>query len=255
MPTLSEARGPDDMRLYAVGDVHGRLDLLRDMHARIGADLAARPCRAFHVVHCGDYIDRGPDSRGVIAQLAEFCADGDAVCLAGNHDLFLWSFLHDPAAVGDVWLSNGGEETLASWGVESIGSRGPLPFAAIRDALDAALSDEERAFFAALEDSLCERWGDFLFVHAGVRPDLPLERQRRVDLFTIREPFLSHEGDFGLVVVHGHTISAEPAIRRNRVGIDTGAWRSGRLTCFVVDGAEKGFLEPEGYAPLPDAPR
>ena len=253
MPTLATARGPEELRLYAIGDVHGRLDLLRDIHARIAADLVARPCRRFRVVHCGDYIDRGPESRGVVDHLIEFCADGDAVCLAGNHDLYPLAFLRRPDRAGDHWLSFGGVETLASYGVESWGRRGPRPFRDIRDDFDDAIPESHRTFFESLP--LIERHGDFLFVHAGIQPDRRIEKQTVADVTCIREPFLSHEGDLGAVVVHGHTVVREPAVRRNRVGIDTGAYDTGRLTCFVIEEASKGFLEPDGYAPLPAPPR
>jgi serine/threonine protein phosphatase 1 len=249
MPFLGDASGPEGLRLYAVGDVHGRLDLLRDAHARIGADLARRPCPSFRIIHLGDYIDRGPDSAGVIDRLIEVCGDGDGVCLAGNHDVLVPAFLADPEEAGDFWLTYGGEETLASYGVDPL-SPALLnrPFRVIRDAFAAALPARHRAFFDSLP--FLERQGDFLFVHAGIRPGLRLERQTPRDLTFIREPFLSHEGDFGVVVVHGHTIVREPEVRPNRVGIDTGAFRTGRLTTFVVEGRETGFLEPEGYAPL-----
>jgi len=252
MPFLADARGPDDLRIYAVGDVHGRLDLLRDLHARIAADLVGRPCRAFRVIHLGDHIDRGPDSAGVVAHLIEFCRDGDAVCLAGNHDLFVTAFLSDPRDIGADWFSYGGVEALRSWGVEGASPRlGGKAMRALRDAFAAALPAEHLRFFETLPFS--ERHGDYLFVHAGVRPGVALDRQKVGDVTCIREPFLGHEGDFGAVVVHGHTITPRPAIRRNRVGIDTRAYGGGPLSCFVIDGAEKGFLEPEGYAPLDPA--
>jgi serine/threonine protein phosphatase 1 len=252
MPFLAEAAGPDDLRLYAVGDVHGRLDLLRDLHARVASDLIARPCRRFRVIHLGDYIDRGPDSRGVVDHLIEFRRDGDAVCLAGNHDLYLPAFLRDPRDIGEHWFSFGGVEAVRSWGVEGASPRlGGKAMKALRDAFAAALTDAQRAFFETLP--FCERHGDFLFVHAGVRPGVALDKQKVADLTYIREPFLTDERDHGAVVVHGHTITPRPAVRRNRVGIDTKAYGGGPLTCFVVDGPDKGFLEPEGYVPLDPA--
>ena len=245
MPLLRDARAPDGLRLYAIGDVHGRLDLLREMHARIAADLVRRPCRAFRVIHLGDYIDRGPDSAGVIAHLHEFCRDGDAVCLAGNHDRFLLGFLDKPADWGAVWLDNGGVAALASWGVDAGLSR---PLKALRAELEAALPAEHRAFMAAMP--LTERHGDYLFVHAGLRPGVALAKQKPRDLTGIREPFLDWDGDHGVIVVHGHTPGPEPVVRPNRIGIDTKAFASGVLSCLVLEGAEKGFLAPEGHAPL-----
>jgi serine/threonine protein phosphatase 1 len=249
MPFLADAAGPADLRLYAIGDIHGRLDLLRDLHARIAADLVARACRSFRVIHLGDYIDRGPDSAGVVEHLIEFCRDGDAVCLAGNHDLYLPAFLRDPRDIGEHWFSFGGVEALRSWGVDGASpTLGSKSMKALRERFAAVLPDSHRAFFETLP--FMERHGDFLFVHAGVKPGVALEKQKVGDLTFIREPFLSHDGDFGAVVVHGHTIVPRPAIRRNRVGIDTKAYGGGPLTCFVAEGRDKGFLEPGGYVPL-----
>ncbi len=245
MPLLRDARAPEGLRLYAIGDVHGRLDLLRLVHARIAADLVRRPCSAFRVIHLGDYIDRGPDSAGVIAHLIEFCRDGDAVCLAGNHDLFLMGFLAKPADVGAIWLDNGGVAALASWGVDAELSKS---LKTLRAEFEAALPSDHRAFFEAMP--LSEQHGDYLFVHAGLRPGAPMRKQKAAELTGIREPFLSWEGDHGFVVVHGHTPGPAPVVRPNRIGIDTKAYASGVLTCLVLEDAEKGFLEPGGYIPL-----
>lgn len=247
MPTLESARAPDGVRLYAIGDIHGRLDLLRAVHARIAADLVSRRCERFRVIHLGDYIDRGPDSAGVVEHLVEFMRDGDAVCLRGNHDQFVPTFLADPVATGEAWMRFGGDAALASWGVDASDMR-LRSMRALRDAFAAALPSRHRSFFDALPHF--ERHGDYLFVHAGLRPGVPLTRQRPADMMTIREPFLSSSADFGLVIVHGHTTVPEPVLRPNRVQIDTKAWSSDRLTCLVLEGAEKGFLEPDGYAPL-----
>ncbi|NCO16293.1 MAG: serine/threonine protein phosphatase [Alphaproteobacteria bacterium] len=249
MPLLKDARTPEGLRIYAIGDIHGRLDLLRAAHARIAADLVRRPCPRYRVIHTGDYIDRGPESAGVIAHLIEFTRDGEAVCLAGNHDLFLTAFLKKPADFGSQWLANGGVEALASYGVEAatpgIGLRS---MKAIRKALAAALPPEHLAFFEGLK--LCEQHGDYLFVHAGVRPGVALRKQKTFDLTFIREPFLSDPRDHGFVVVHGHTTAPAPVIRPNRIGIDTKAYASDVLTCLVLENGEKGFLDDEGYAPI-----
>jgi serine/threonine protein phosphatase 1 len=246
LPFLRDARAPAGLRLYAVGDVHGRLDLLRDLHARIAADLVRRPTQAFRIIHLGDYVDRGPDSAGVIAHLVEFCRDGDAVCLGGNHDAMVRDFLRKPASCGEQWLANGGDETLASYGV-------PTPPGAtlktLRKALEDAMPPEHRAFFESLP--LTERHGDYLFVHAGVRPGVAMKKQKEQDLLWIRDPFLTSAADHGAVVVHGHTITPEPVVRPNRVGIDTKAWATGRLTCLTLEDDRKGFLTPDGYADIP----
>ncbi len=251
MPFLADARAPEGLRLYAIGDIHGRLDLLRAMHVRIAADLVRRPCGAFRVIHLGDLIDRGPDSAGVIEHLIEFNRDGDAVCLCGNHDLYMTAFLDDPHKAGEHWLAFGGVEALESYGVQAhapgVGMR---PFKTLRRALAAALPDAHRAFLRSLP--FMERHGDYVFVHAGLRPGIAIPKQKIGDLVMIREPFLSHRGDFGAVVVHGHTTSPDVVVRPNRIGVDTKAYASGLLSCVVLEGASKGLLGPGGYAPLPE---
>lgn len=250
MVTVSTARAPDGLRLYAIGDVHGRLDLLREMHGRIATDLGRRPCRRFRVIHLGDYIDRGPDSAGVVERLIDFVQDGDGVCLAGNHDLFLRDFLTDPDRVGEVWLRYGGVAALASWGVDVDGDAlRNRPLRTVHAALEARLPDAHRAFFTGLP--LFEQHGDYVFVHAGIRPGQPLHKQREADLTGIRTPFLDHAGDFGFVVVHGHTVTPTPCVRRNRIGLDTKAYASGVLSCLVLEADAKGLLMPGGYRPLP----
>jgi len=243
MPFLNDARAPEGLRLYAIGDVHGRLDLLRDMHARIARDLARRPARRFRIIHLGDLVDRGPDSAGVIERVREFCADGDAVALAGNHDRYFLDFL-DGRANGAPWLDYGGEETALSYGVEPRQTT-----TALRAALRAAVPLAHRAFLEAMP--LTERHGDYLFVHAGVRPGRRLERQKPADLVMIRQPFLDHDGDLGAVVVHGHTAGPAPVVRRNRIGLDTRAYESGVLSCLALEGAERLLLTPDGPAALP----
>lgn len=248
MPFLKDARAPEGLRLYAVGDVHGRLDLLRDVHAAIAADLVRRPCRAFRVIHLGDYVDRGPDSAGVIETLIEFCRDGDGVCLAGNHDVWMLRFLAKPNA-GAAWLDYGGIETLRSYGVEPFARGvGLRPAKSLAKDLRAAMPPAHEAFLRSLR--ACERQGDYLFAHAGVRPGVKLEKHSLDDLTTIREPFLGSDADLGCVVVHGHTVSPAPVVRRNRIGIDTKAYASGVLTCLALERTDKGFVGPEGYAPL-----
>lgn len=250
MPLLKDARTPAGLRIYAIGDIHGRLDLLRDAHARVAADLVRRPCARYRVIHTGDYVDRGPDSAGVIAHLIEFTRDGEAVCLAGNHDLFVTAFLNNPAGSGAQWLDNGGVETLASYGVDAaMPGLGLRSMKAVRKAFAAALPPDHLAFFGSL--GLFEQHGDYLFVHAGVRPGVALRKQKASDLTFIREPFLSDPRDHGFVVVHGHTTGPAPVIRPNRIGIDTKAYASGVLTCLVLEDGAKGFLDAEGYAPIP----
>jgi serine/threonine protein phosphatase 1 len=233
------------MRLYAIGDIHGCDTMLADMHARIAADLAERPVEDHRIVHVGDYIDRGPDCAGVIGRLARLTAeDGRVVCLVGNHDTFFNRFLDDPEAVGELWLANGAEATLASYGVTVRRSLfGAVDFAALAQDFTAALPAADRAFMAGLRTSV--RFGDYLFVHAGIRPGVPLDRQDPEDMIWIREPFLEDASDLGVVVIHGHTPVDRPDVQPNRIDIDTGAVYGGPLTCLVLDGTRHRFLQVE----------
>jgi serine/threonine protein phosphatase 1 len=220
-------------RVYAVGDVHGRLDLLLRLEAEIHKDLAAWPTSAPLVCYLGDYVDRGPSSAGVIEYLATPPRDGlRRIFLKGNHEDRMLAFLSEPEANGPRWMEFGGREALASYGLPraDIDSRDWQTF---RDTLAAALPASHLAFLGALELAL--RWSGYLLVHAGVDPARPLADQDPHDLMWIREPFLSSDRDFGLRVVHGHVIGPEPVIRANRIGLDTGAYKSGVLTCAVLD--------------------
>lgn len=233
---------PAGTRLYAVGDVHGRLDLLEQLEELILEDLAAetRPVQPV-LVMVGDYVDRGFESRGVLDHLIERPLRGFArVLLLGNHDLWLRAFLAGEP-VGEAWLQYGGDATLASYGV---GLDRSLPEAERLAAARAALLERFPPAHLRLLDELglAFEFGDFFFCHAGVRPGVPLEAQSEADLLWIREPFLDYPGEFGKIVVHGHTPSEEPVVRHNRIGIDTGACWTGRLTCLVLEGTEHRFL-------------
>lgn len=233
---------PAGTRLYAVGDVHGRVDLLEQIEEAILDDLAAadRPVQPF-LVMLGDYVDRGFESRLVLDRLIERPPPGLArVLLLGNHDLWLREFLAG-APVGDAWLQFGGDATLASYGV-GLDRSLPEPerLAAARAALLERFPPGHRRLLDELEPAF--GFGDYFFCHAGVRPGVPLEAQSEADLLWIREPFLSFAGEFGKIVVHGHTVEDRPVVRRNRIGIDTGACWTGRLTCLVLEGDEHRFL-------------
>lgn len=238
---------PAGTRLYAIGDVHGRLDLLREMEALIEEDLAAarRPLHTVLVL-LGDYVDRGFDSRRVLDHLIGVSPLRrlPRVLLLGNHDLWLREFLAG-APIGESWLQFGGDATLASYGV---GLDRTLPEAerlvAARAALLERFPEAHRHLLERLEPAFS--FGDYFLCHAGVRPGVPLEAQSEADLLWIREPFLSYTGEFGKIVVHGHTPSEEPVVRRNRIGIDTGACWTGRLTCLVLEGDEQRFLATGG---------
>lgn len=225
---------PRGQRVYAIGDVHGCLDQLRALHQAVAEDMAARPFAFGTLVHLGDYVDRGPDSAGVVRLLLEGPMPAgitDVVNLAGNHEAMMLAALDDRSpAVVQHWLVNGGGATLDSFGLT-----GADP-AAWAERLPAG----QLAFLRGL--ALTHRRGDYFFVHAGVRPGVPLTAQARDDLLWIREPFLSSTASFEAVVVHGHTPVPSPELRRNRIGIDTGAVMGGALTCAVLEWNKVGFL-------------
>lgn len=238
-PARPSARAPAGRRVYAVGDVHGRVDLLRRLDARIRADADAAPAGSRVVVYLGDYVDRGARSRGVLDRLIENPIPGfETVHLLGNHEAFLLEFLDDPAH-GDVWVCNGGDATLRDYGVDPEIRAGG--WKGLRDRFLEALPERHLDFLRGLPLAHVE--GDYVFVHAGIRPGVPLEEQERGDLLWIREGFLDCEDDLGKVVVHGHTPSREVQVRPNRIGIDTRAWTSDTLTCVVLHDGERAFIQ------------
>lgn len=224
----------DDTRLYVIGDVHGRLDLLDRVIAAIERDVAAHGDKALTVT-LGDYIDRGPHSRGVIERLARSPFPTPYVGLRGNHETILTSFLADPA-VGEHWRKLGGLETIASFGVPVIGRN----FEDVAERLAASMTSEHFAFLDSLKLSLTT--DRYFLCHAGVRPGIPLDRQNEDDLLWIRDEFLASTADFGKIVVHGHTPVAAPEVLKNRINIDTGAFATGRLTCIVLEAGHHRFL-------------
>lgn len=224
------ASAPAQTRIYAIGDIHGRADLLAETTARIDDDLRRRPIPHAVEIYLGDYIDRGPDSKGVIDQLAVRLVRNNAVCLRGNHEIFLEEFLRDPAAIHH-WVELGALPTLASYGVSL--HAGATAFD-LQQALVRVFPRTHDLFLQCLRDSF--RCGDFLFVHAGIRPGIPFSKQDPEDLRWIRDEFLNSTLDHGMMVVHGHTPVMHPEIRANRINIDTGAWRSGVLTCIAIEG-------------------
>jgi serine/threonine protein phosphatase 1 len=231
------ASAPADTRIYAVGDVHGRADLLSEITARIDDDIRRRPIAHTVEVYLGDYIDRGPDSKTVMDLLAVRLVANHAVCLRGNHEAVLEGFLQD-SAILPYWLQLGGMQTLASYGIE------------LHDENETAIDLHHRfvnAFPRAHELVMqCLRThfccGDFLFVHAGIRPNIPIEQQDANDLIWIRHEFLDSTQSHERFVVHGHTPVPHPDIRHNRINIDTCAWRTGTLTCIAIEGSTILFL-------------
>lgn len=226
---------PRDCVLYAVGDVHGRTDLLQPLIAAIVADAARRGSVRKLLVMLGDYVDRGPDSAGVMDWLcAPPPAGFERVCLKGNHEALMQRFLEDPEE-WRPWLANGGVETLASYGIALPEAPGDHRAAAgLQQRLRRAMPVEHRLLLDTMPVSHAE--GDWLFVHAGIRPDVALDAQAPDDLIWIRQPFLRHRERFAHMVVHGHTIQPEADLQPNRIGIDTGAFYSGRLTALAVTG-------------------
>ena len=230
---------PSGQRVYAIGDIHGRLDLLDALIARIAQRDTEAPEVESHIVLLGDLVDRGPDSAGVVERARELAAAGDRVhVLGGNHeDMFLLAF-RKPTALRS-FLRYGGRETLMSYGID-----GPTIDAAELAELQALMRERvPRAHYDFL-DALPHqvRFGDYLFVHAGIDPLRPLDDQRPHDLRWIREPFLSHADSHGVVVVHGHTIVDEPDLRPNRIGLDTAAYESGRLTALALEGTARTLI-------------
>jgi serine/threonine protein phosphatase 1 len=226
---------PPGQRIYAIGDIHGCCDQLEAMHALIAEDMARRPADSVTLIHMGDYIDRGPDSAEVIDLLLRPWPAGPApevLNMLGNHEEMLLNVIAtDDNAAAAAWLHYGGSDTLASWSVP--------PRTRPRD-WPLTIPPEHMDFLYGL--TTLHRAGGYVFAHAGLRPGVPLERQSRHDLLWIREPFLSHEGPLPGVVVHGHTRSEEPVVRPNRIGIDTGAYTGGALTCLVLEADRMAFL-------------
>lgn len=232
--------GPPESRAYAIGDVHGRLDLLDALLEQIAADRQARPCAREFLVLLGDVIDRGPDSRGVVARLRGLDDPTlHTVFLMGNHEEMLVRALGaQPHRLRD-WLKFGGAECVESYGVDA-GDVAELDPAAAAAVIRAAIPRGDLAFIDGFADSF--RFGDYLFVHAGIRPGIALAHQRTGDLRWIREDFLDSEAAHPLFVVHGHTISERPDERPNRIGIDTGAYASGVLTALCIEGTGRRYL-------------
>lgn len=238
---LGDAKAPDGMRLYAIGDVHGCDRLLAEAHDKIEADLAADPPGDHRIIHIGDYVDRGPASAAVLDRLVGWNEDRRVVCLRGNHDELMRRFLDDPLEAGPTWLYNGGDRTLASYGVSADGwTDSNRMLLDLGRQLAERLPEAHRDFLEGLDYSA--GFGDFFFCHAGIRPGIPLAQQSAEDLLWIRYEFLNDSRDFGVVVVHGHTPSPEHEVLRNRINIDTGAVFTGLLTVIALEGTEHRFL-------------
>lgn len=235
----SGLRIPPGTRVYAVGDVHGRRDLLARLCGMIERDLERAAPQEATIVFLGDYVDRGPDSRGVLDYFLSTPLPAKAVFLRGNHEAMLLDFLFDPE-VGLLWRRFGGIETLHSYGIDVADFRLGQNLDAASRRLAETLPAIHRDFLDRLP--LSYELGSFFFCHAGIRPGVPIAQQREEDLLWIRDEFNDSNADFGCVVVHGHTPGEEPVVRPNRIGVDTGAYITGRLTCAVLDSAGLSFL-------------
>jgi len=227
------ARLPDGLRIYAIGDIHGRADLLAGLLHQIDVDCTLYPSNRPIVVFIGDYIDRGPASREVLDLLLGCGRTKETVFLKGNHETLVRRFLSEPAVL-DEWRLCGGLETLMSYGLKPSINPGVAEQRQLAKALAKSIPNPHLEFLDSLRLSF--NCGDFLFVHAGIRPGVPIRKQREEDLLWIREEFLSCEQRFEKFVVHGHTPVRAPDVRSNRINIDTGAFATGRLTCIVIEG-------------------
>lgn len=230
---------PAGQRVYAVGDVHGCRAPFEALISAIDADDAARPGADTTVILLGDLVDRGPDSAGVLALARNWQARRRVRILTGNHEeMFLESF-ENPDVLRE-FLRHGGRETVLSFGIDPEAyTRADL--AETRALMRRHIPQAELDFIATFEDRI--EIGDYLFVHAGVRPGIALDQQRLSDLRWIRGLFLDHAGSFGPVIVHGHTIFERAEVRHNRIGIDTGAYATGRLTALGLEGTQRWLIE------------
>lgn len=231
---------PPGERIYAIGDIHGRAHLLKKMLAAIETHAASHPAARVVEVFLGDYVDRGLESRAVIDMLRSASPRGhERVCLLGNHEETLLRFLEDPKILRE-WTNYGGFGTLASYGIGIPATLSPETWAIVRDAFARALPSAHREFLQGLR--LTYQQGDYLFVHAGIMPALPLAAQRREHLLWIRESFLSYSGYFERYVVHGHSPVASPEILKNRANLDVSAAASDSLCCLVLEGSNREVI-------------
>ncbi|MFD0916165.1 metallophosphoesterase family protein [Pseudahrensia aquimaris] len=231
------------MRLYAVGDVHGCLKQLNRVIAAIEADREKRPAPKSGIIFLGDYLDRGPESKGVVTRLIHLMArDKSVLCLAGNHDLALQKFLDFPLDTGENYFSNGGASTLRSYGVRV--PRPPFTKREVKEIVAYAqqlIPVNHLHFFATLPHGA--EYGDYFFCHAGIRPGVALDKQSPEDLMWIRRDFLDYKKPLEKVVVHGHTPRDDVEFHKNRISVDTRCFASGKLSCVVLEGKDYRVLK------------
>jgi serine/threonine protein phosphatase 1 len=228
------------LRIYAIADIHGRLDLLHDVMSRIAVDATSnRPSGELLLVFLGDYVDRGPSSAQVLDYLIKVKGEWSTVILKGNHEAMLLDFLEDPLVLKN-WGAWGGFNTLLSYDVAPPLQPSDEDCRRLSAELKAALPRSHFDFLAGLPLTLSR--DDYFFVHAGIRPGVPLEGQTEADLLWIRDEFLLYERRFEKCVVHGHTPVREPEFRSNRINLDTGAYATGRLSCLVLEEDRRRLL-------------
>jgi serine/threonine protein phosphatase 1 len=240
-------------RIYAIGDVHGRYDLLKQLLDTVGEHSNARGTpAALHIVFLGDLVDRGPDSAKVVDLVAELERGTDQIiALMGNHEEAMLQALDGDLMVLRKWLEVGGAQTVQSYGLDL-----PEPGADLRRyarQLKKAIPAKHARWLKAMP--LTAQSGDYFFCHAGIRPGVALHRQAREDLLWIREEFLEADDNFGAVVVHGHTISREVVKRSNRIGIDTGAYATGLLTALYLEGDRQEVITVNSAGRFYDTPK
>lgn len=239
---LDTARVPDGVRVYAIGDIHGRNDLLQALLAQIDADDAARGTADTQIIFLGDLVDRGPESAAVIETAMALKASGRKVrFLAGNHEeVFVKACRERDIKTLRFFLKIGGDATLQSYPItraEYI----DLDLEQLAERLETLVPEAHLAFLEGFEDMIV--LGDYAFVHAGIRPGVPLDEQKKSDLRWIREDFVGQRGDLEKVIIYGHTIYESVDERGSRIGIDTGAYDSGKLTAIGLEGGERWYLQ------------
>lgn len=244
--SLGQSTTPSNMRIYAVGDVHGYLDLLQLLHTKISTDLQKHPVDEHRIIFLGDYIDRGPDSAGCVEYLINLLAlDKNVICLKGNHEDKLEKFLVDPISVADSFFTYGGADCAASYGVDMAGYRGDdSEKLQKRESLEKSIPVHHREFYKQLLKSVT--LGDYLFTHAGVRPGVALDQQTDHDLIWIRSEFVTYQGLFEKVIIHGHTPAYPMEILPNRINVDTHAYHTGVLSCIVLEETNYRLIEASG---------
>jgi len=232
-------RAPEGTRYYVIGDIHGRLDLFEALIDAVeGDDRAAAPART-SIVLLGDLVDRGPDSAGVVERAMRWSAERKVTLLAGNHEeMFLDAF--EDAGVLRHFLRHGGRQTVLSYGIPR-DVYDSASYEQLQSLMRGAVPRSHIHYLSSARDHL--EAGDYLFVHAGIAPNVPLGEQQRHHLRWIRDPFLDHPEPHSHMVVHGHTITEGIDNPGNRIGIDTGAYRTGHLTALVLEGASRRFLQ------------